>query len=66
MQVASVMMLAMVESPVVSTVSMSALMVQRAQQAEAPSPIAALAALINPPQPTTRWSLLLCPVYNTS
>lgn len=63
MQVVSMMMLAMVASAVVSTVSMSALMVQRAQQAAAPSPAAALDALLNPPQPTPRWILLLMALY---
>lgn len=56
LQVMSAMMLAMVASAVVSTVSMSAVMVQRAQQAATPSPAAALAALIATPSPTPRCS----------
>lgn len=52
-QVMSVMMLAMVATAVVSTVSMSAVMVKRAQEA-APTPAAQLAALLNPPTPTYR------------
>lgn len=53
-QVMSAMMLAMVASAVVSTVSLSAVMVQRAQEAATPSPAAQLAALINTPSPTPR------------
>ena len=59
-QVLSVMMLAMVATAVVSTVSMSAVMVKRAQEAAAPTPAAQLAALLNPPTPTYRchiWPL---------
>lgn len=56
LQVMSAMMLAMVASAVVSTVSMSAVMVQRAQEAATPSPAAALAALIATPSPTPRCS----------
>lgn len=66
MQVTSVMMLAMVASAVVSTVSMSAVMVQRAQQAATPSPAAALSALINTPNPPPRCAPRLIAVCHHS
>lgn len=48
------MMLTMVAAAVVSTVSMSAVAVKRAQEAATPTPAAQLNALINAPTPTPR------------